>query len=409
MSLETVEEFRLHARSWLQANMPRQPEENGPRTQQHDDELWERARELQKLLWLGGFAGICYPREYGGLGLGREYQEAFNEETRGYAMPLLLNIPTLSICAPTIMDMGSEEQKREHIGAVLRGDEVLVQLLSEPGAGSNLAGVLTRADRDGDNWVINGSKIWSSSAYAADYALCLARTDWEVPKHRGLTMFLVKVHQPGVTIRRIEQVNGSTEFCEEFFDDVVVPADAVVGQVNDGWSVATRQLHYERTAVGGGSKYTSGIGRSSVYRPTGGLASLATSLGVNKESWVRDLVARAAVQRTVQEQLIRYVTAAVDDGRLPGPATSLIRLFHAETDWLETDAGFEISGAAGVSDDKGTAAGQYARHYLSRQAASLGGGSTEMSRNIIAERVLGMPREQADDKDIPFREVRQGR
>lgn len=143
---------------------------------------------------------------------------------------------------------------------MIRGDEVLVQFLSEPKGGSDLAGLITRADRDGDEWVVNGSKIWSSGAYAADYALCLARTDWDAPKHRGLTMFLMPVHAPGVTINRIKQVNGSTEFCQEFFDDVVLPADAVVGEVNGGWATASRQLFHERNAVGGGSPYTSGAG-----------------------------------------------------------------------------------------------------------------------------------------------------
>src|SRR5690606_1118722 len=132
----------------------------------------------------------------------------------------LLNIPTFSICAPTILDMGSEQQKREHIAAAIRGDEVLVQFLSEPRGGSDLAGVITRATPDGDMRVINGAKACSTSADAADYGLLLARTDWDAPKHRGLTMFLIKVNQPGVTLRRIKMVNGSTEFCEEFFDDV---------------------------------------------------------------------------------------------------------------------------------------------------------------------------------------------
>src|ERR1700743_2632746 len=175
-------------------------------------------------------------------------------------MPLIHNAPPFGICCATILDMGTEEQKKQHIAAALRGDEVLVQLLSEPSGGSDLAGVITRAERDGDRWIINGAKTWSTSAFAADYGLCLARTNWDVPKHDGLTMFLVPINHPGITLRRITQLGGSTEFCEEFLDGVDVGDDAVVGEVNDGWTVASRQLYHERRAGGMGSEFASGSG-----------------------------------------------------------------------------------------------------------------------------------------------------
>ena len=257
---ESVEEFAARARAWLADNMPRIDPDNPPVADRGEDAPWLRARELQKRLYEGGFAGICFPREYGGLGLPIVYQRAFDSESRGYEMPVILNTPTFTICAATILDTGSEEQKRQHISAALRGDEVLVQLLSEPSGGSDLAGVITRADRQGDKWVINGAKTWSTSAFAADYGLMLARTNWDVPKHEGLTMFLVPLGSPGITMRRIKQVNGSVEFCEEFFDDLELGDDAVVGEVNGGWAVASRQLYHERRAVGGGSEFASGIG-----------------------------------------------------------------------------------------------------------------------------------------------------
>ena len=147
-----------------------------PAAHRDEERCWLRARELQKRLYEGGFAGICFPREYGGLGLDYEYQKAFNEESLSYEMPLILNTPTFTICCATLLDTGSEEQKRQHIGAALRGDEILVQLLSEPSGGSDLAGVITRAERDGDQWVLNGAKTWSTSAFAADYGLC-----WPAP------------------------------------------------------------------------------------------------------------------------------------------------------------------------------------------------------------------------------------
>ncbi|MFC5745828.1 acyl-CoA dehydrogenase family protein [Actinomadura rugatobispora] len=405
--LESVESFRARARTWLKENMP--PAPDGYRWQ-GDDASWPRARELQKILYAGGFAGICFPKEYGGLGLTPAHQRAFTEESLGYEMPLALNVPTFSICAATILDMGTEEQKRAHIPAVIKGEEVLCQFLSEPNGGSDLAGLTTRAERDGDTWILNGSKIWSTFAFAADYALCLARTDWDVPKHRGLTMFLMPVHAEGVTIQRIKQTNGSDEFCQEFFENVVLPADAVVGEVNDGWTVASRQLFHERTAVGGGSPYTSGA------RPRSGgevhdLLDLAERTGQLDDLRVREDIGEAKAMRLVEEQMIARVSQAIKTGAMPGHAGSLLRLFHAETVWMQTDAALRIAGAVGVTGEPGrdqdpTDVGE---DFIYRQASGLGGGSTEMARNIISERLLGMPREQAADRDIPFRQVKTGR
>ena len=224
---ESVAAFAERARTWLADNMPRIDDPNDPPYADRGDEAsWQHVRQLQRRLYDGGFAGICFPTEYGGLGLDIAYQKAFDVESACYEMPLIFNTPTFTICCPTILDTGSEEQKRQHISAALRGDEVLVQLLSEPSGGSDLAGVITRAERRGDKWVINGAKTWSTGAFAADYGLLLARTNWDVPKHEGLTMFLVRIDSPGITLRRIKQVNGSTEFCEEFFDDLELGDDA---------------------------------------------------------------------------------------------------------------------------------------------------------------------------------------
>jgi alkylation response protein AidB-like acyl-CoA dehydrogenase len=375
-----------------------------------DDHEWVRARELQKLLHAGGFAGICFPVEYGGLGLTPAHQRAFTDESDGYEMPVHLNIPTFSICAATLLDMGSEEQKRERIGAAIRGDEILCQFLSEPSGGSDLAGLITRADLDGDTWILNGAKTWSTSAYAADWALCLVRTNWDVPKHRGLTMFLVPTRAPGLTMNRVRMVNGSREFCEEFFDDMQLPATAVVGEVNDGWAVASRQLFHERNAVGGGSPYVSGRSRQ---RGMSGQTpfAVARATGRAAEPAVRERVGDWVVMETVQHQMVSRVSRAIASGALPAPAASLLRLFHAESAQRATDLAADIAGAqvaTGVGADQGIA-GRAGVAFLSRQGASLGGGSSEMARNVISERLLGMPREQSDDRNIPFNQVRRGR
>jgi alkylation response protein AidB-like acyl-CoA dehydrogenase len=413
--LESVESFRRRAREWIAEHLAPasnatdqgQEESEGDR----DDAEWMRARKLQARLYAGGFAGICYPREYGGLGLTPDHQRAFNEEATGYEMPTLLNIPTFTICCPTILDMGSEEQKREHLAAAVRGDEVLAQFLSEPTSGSDLAGATTRATRDGDVFILNGSKIWSSGAYAADYALCLARTDWDAPKHRGLTMFLLKIRQPGVQIHRIKQVNGSTEFCQEFFDDVEVPLSAVVGEINGGWAVASRQLFHERNAVGGGSQYFSGPAMHSLRKsPTGDLIDLVRRTGQAGDARARELVAEFHALDKIHSQLADRITAGMLSEQLPPMAGAIIRLFSGESSTRRAEIALELAGsAAAMSDPALRGEPDIGADFLFRQAGSLGGGSTEMARNIISERILGMPREHAADRDVPFSQVKRGR
>jgi alkylation response protein AidB-like acyl-CoA dehydrogenase len=283
-----------------------------------------------------------------------------------------------------------------------------VQLLSEPNGGSDLAGVITRADRRGDKWVISGAKTWSTSAFAADYGLLLARTDWDVPKHEGLTMFLVRIDSPGVTLRRITQVNGSREFCEEFFDGLEVGDDAIVGEVNRGWEVASRQLYHERRAVGGGSEFASGIGSEGVSDMPVDYVAIAELTGQADNERVREMAGRALVHRAVHDQLNGHVYRAVRDGSLPPAAGSLIRNFHAETVQLEIDTALAITGSAGVVEDSADLV-RFGERYLSRQGVSLGGGSTEIARNVIGERVLGFPREYAADRGVPFNQVRHSR
>ncbi|OBK48122.1 acyl-CoA dehydrogenase family protein [Mycobacterium kubicae] len=404
---ESVAEFVARARAWLADNMPGIDPESPPAAPRDDERSWLRARELQKRLYEGGFAGICFPREYGGLGLDYEYQRAFDVETINYEMPLILNTPTFTICCATLLDTGSEAQKKQHIAAALRGDEVLVQLLSEPSGGSDLAGVITRAERRGDRWVINGAKTWSTSAFAADYGLCLARTRWDVPKHDGLTMFLVPINHPGITLRRITQVNGSSEFCEEFLDEVDVGDDAVVGEVDNGWAVASRQLYHERRAVGQGSEFASGSGSEGGHTIPVDYADLARKTGQSDSDRIKEMAGRALVRRAVAEQLIDHVSRSVRSGALPPAAGTLIRLFHAETVTFEVDTALAIAGAAGVVGESGEGL-QTGFRYLSRQSVAIGGGTTEMARNVIGERVLNFPREYAADRGVPFNQVRHG-
>jgi alkylation response protein AidB-like acyl-CoA dehydrogenase len=402
---EDLDAYRQRLRSWLADNMPKLAPGADWDPLRNDDDRASRARELQRRLFEGGFAGICYPREYGGQGLPVEYQGVFDQESAGYELPALFSVPTLSICGPTLLEFGTEAQKRRYIPAFIRGDELWVQFMSEPSGGSDMAGALTRATRDGDVFLLNGSKIWSTYAYRSDFALCLARTNWDVPKHRGLTMFIVPIHHPGITVKQIRMVDGTEEFCEEFFDDAAIPAENVLGQVDDGWTVATRLLFHERAAVGGASPYTSG--RSAGRAETIGdeLVDLAKARGKADDPLVRRLIGQVEALSIVQGQLAQRVRTGLETGHFPGPAGSLVRLYAGTAAVERTNIALEIAGDEAVVWDA-EADGRFGIAYIKRQSSSLGGGSTEMARNIISERILGMPREYAADRDVAFREVR---
>jgi alkylation response protein AidB-like acyl-CoA dehydrogenase len=412
MTTETIDEFEARARVWALENLTLDDPDNPPHFED-DLEDWNHQREMQKKIWAGGFAGIGFPTAYGGLGLSTDYQAAFNRAVAGRRYPSRLNVPSFSIVAPVILDFGTEDQKQFYIRGALKGEIVLSQFLSEPKGGSDLAGVISRADRDGDTWVLNGSKIWSTAAYGADYGIALVRTDWDAPKHRGLSMILVPIkEQPGFTLNRIRMVTAHSDFCEEFFEDLILPLDALVGQENDGWTVASRQLVYERTAVGGSSPYTQGPRMqraASNDRRTP--AELAKDLGKQNDPFVQDRVAAARTREVVHQQVSARIARAIVTGALPPTAASIIRLSHAEVSWTDHDVLVDIAGGLGVAPN-GPSAGALTmveEEYLMRQGGSLGGGSTEMARNIISERVLGMPREFAADRDVAFREVRSGR
>lgn len=406
---ETLDEFIARAKAWLPANLPPRPHGTGMEGAAEPED-YEFEKVQQKKLWEGKLAGISYPKEYGGLGYPAEYQRAFNEISEEWAVPFRLNFPTLSILCPTLLDIGTEEQKLEHIPAVLRGEQFMCQFLSEPSGGSDLASARTRADRDGDGWRINGSKIWSSSAHVSDYGFLLARTNWDAVKHAGLTFFLVKIDQPGVTVNRIKQIDGGGSFCEVFFDDLYLPDSAIVGEVGEGWAAVSLQLSHERTSMGGGSPFVSGVGATRSTKAEFGLPELAQMLGVSDDPAVRQLLAEDFVNETVQGQLVNRVTAAVNDGLMAPAASTIIRVNHALTSFRTDDIGLTIAGRSVLSlgTAKSGAAG-FAHEYLMRQATAIAGGTTEMSRNVLTERLLGMPREAAADRDVAFGQVKSGR
>lgn len=369
---------------------------------------------LQAMLFEGGFAGIAMPAEYGGAGLTLRHQQVFYDEAaRGRRVPVAFSV-SIAILGVTLLDEGSDVLRKRHLPRILRGEERWIQLLSEPGGGSDMAGALSRLERDGDDYVLTGAKMWSTGALEADWGMCLARSDFSLPKHKGLSMIAVPLKAPGITIQPIRHANGDiAEFCQEFFDEVRLPDDHVIGEENDGWRVAQTLLAHERLAAGGSGH---GYGLSWRSAGEGGLASTRPSaLLVSMErrrstEGLRDLVANAYVERTVARHANHRITTGIRTGKLDGAWGSILKLHLGMNSPREAKVALAVNGADGVvweGDDPLTeCAGQ---DWLVSRGPALGGGSNEMQRNLLSERLLGLPREPSLDRNVPFSEVLRGR
>jgi alkylation response protein AidB-like acyl-CoA dehydrogenase len=404
------EDYREQARAWMEANLERRAAAKGetrsPMLGTSTDKTPEGIapeRRLQRRLYDAGYAGITWPVAYGGQGLGPAHQRAFDEAARDFVLPDfgIVGGTTFGVCAPTMLAHASPAFLERHIPKILAGEELFAQFFSDPEAGSDLAGVRTQAVRDGERWILNGSKIWSSGAYYADYGMCLARTDWNVPKHRGLTWFAVPTTAQGVTVRRIRQINGNAEFCQEFFDDVELTDDDVIGPVNGGWTVTHTMLFYER---GGGGA----VGRMTIR---GGIApdlvELASIAGRLDDPLVRDLIARAHVDDLVRDAFqARLGGLMAANPALAASLASYGKLATGTFDPIRANLAMQVGSLhALVWDRSPSPGGDAATGLLNSRIQSIAGGSNEMQRNSIGERVLGLPREPAFDTRKPFRDV----
>jgi alkylation response protein AidB-like acyl-CoA dehydrogenase len=407
--MESSEDFRLRARAWIKDELgPSLPQDMNQSCNSDDEELLAvaRDRQLQRRLFDGGFAGICFPREYGGLGLTASHQRAFNEELVGHEFPSRFAVPTFSPCAAVLLEFGTSEQKARHLPAILRGEEFWVQMLSEPGGGSDVAGATTRAVHDGDAWVLNGSKVWTSRAWWADWGLILTRTNWNVPKHQGLTVFILPLRQPHVEIRRIERLNGESEACQEFLTDVRVADSDRVGELDAGWTIGTRWMYHERS--GSNSPYvTRPIGLRNESAEATSAIDIARRAGRLTDPVALDLIGESRVLDIVSHELQKRVAAAAL-GRTDYSAID--RLFRGTARVRQASIALDLAessaGAWSVEDEREM--GLPGMDFLLRQTACIGGGTTEIARNVISERVLGMPREPSGDRNIPFRDVPRG-
>jgi alkylation response protein AidB-like acyl-CoA dehydrogenase len=400
-----ADEFREKARSWIADNLERR---EGP-VQRHDvnyytPDVIAASRGLQRKVFDGGYAGISWPKEYGGGGLPTSFETIFEEETRNHVMPDfgVLTGTTFGVCVPTMLAYASAEFLTEFIPKVLAGEALVCQFFSEPSSGSDLAGARTTALRDGEQWVLNGQKIWSTYAHLADWGMCLARTDWDVPKHSGLTWFAVPCHAPGVTIRPIRQINDTSEFCEDFFDDVVIPDLNRIGEVNQGWTITQTLLVFER-----------GAGRSTDGRALGGpgplapdLVKLARRAGRIEEPLVRQKLARAHTNDFVSRALGSRIAELGRLGRLNAGVAAYGKLFGGTYNPIRARIAVEIGGAEAMTWDPDNAHGpDVSLSYLNGRIMSIAGGTNEMQRNGIGERALGLPREPSFDSNKPFNEV----
>jgi alkylation response protein AidB-like acyl-CoA dehydrogenase len=394
----SVEDFKIKAREWLAANAPRAGKVVDKEISGYANDAVAAQKAMQAKLFDGGFAGITWPKAYGGQGLTDEHQLAFNVEASDYVLPSIYAIGH-GMCGPTIMDLGTEEQKQRYIPEMLQGQVVWCQLFSEPGAGSDVAGLSTRAERDGDEWVINGQKVWTSGAQISRYGCMLARTDPTVPKHNGITMFIVDMSDPGVDVRPLRQATGEAPFNEVYFDNVRLPLDAPVGEVNAGWASAVMMLRHERISIG-----------TSARKPANPLSFQSILAFAQKEGRAADPIARDRLAwfysiDTSVNLLSSRMRQEVDAGvelRARGSIAKLAGAFAARN---AIDAADEVGGHDIIAwEGKSFPPTTYG--IVSAPGAGIAGGSNEIQRGIIGERVLGLAKDPQLDREIPFNELR---
>ncbi len=373
-------DFRETVRDWLAEHVP------SPQASASPAETLAAAQAFQAALYDAGFAGITWPREFGGQGLGQTEQQEFADEAAAYDLPVAPFIVGMGMCGPTLADLGTPAQKERYLRPLLRGEEIWCQLFSEPGAGSDVAGLSTRAVADDEGWLLTGQKVWTSGAQWSDFGAVLARTDPGSHRHAGLTMFVIDMHQPGVTVRPLVDMTGNSPFNEVYLDDARVGPDSVIGEVGQGWAAAVTMLGHERVSISGLRQ------RRSAGLTYASLAGLARRRGSVAGPAVRGALADLYVQERAVELFntrMRQETAA---GRPPGARGSIGKLAAALLLRQAIDVAGEVAGAEAVgwSDDDGDG---LARGIVSAPASSIAGGTNEIQRNIIGERVLGLPRE----------------
>jgi len=397
-------EFRARAVAFLEEFAP---EVSGPddtssmyiADPEQEQQYVQRCRDWQRIKYDNNWAGLTWPKEFGGQGISGIMDGIFKEEEAKRISASGVFSVGIGMAGPTIIAHGTQEQQDFFLPRMLKGEDIWCQLFSEPGAGSDLGGLRTTAVRDGDEWVVNGQKVWTSGAQNSDWGILLTRTDTEAVKHRGITYFLVDMQTAGIEIRPLVQITGVAHFNEVFLTDVQIPHANVLGEVNGGWAPIMTTLANERTLIGGGS------GRNS----TEDLFHLARRTGTAADPVVRQQLAKVVTQMEVLKYLGYRTRTAASRGQVPGPESSIMKLSISLLSYEVGNLVLSMCGPNGMlTDEDGIDSGRWVRDFLSQWGVRIGGGTDNIQRNTISEKVLGLPAEHRIDKGIPFKDIPTG-
>ena len=411
----SVEDFASKARVFLEANAERKEVKKKftwgegtdnvsmfeERSRDSEMEVLRKAKEWQAKRFDNGFGWITGPTEYGGAGLSNAHERAYNQVEREYrTAPLGVFQIGLGMVAPTILAHASDVAKEKYIRAMWRADIVGCQLFSEPGAGSDLASVQAKAERDGDEWLITGQKVWTSGAQFSDIGEIICRTDPSLPKHKGLTGFIVDMRAPGVEIRPLRQMTGGASFNEVFFNEVRVRDDHRLGEVNNGWNVALTTLMNERASIG-----SSDGGENNMYTR---LLAMIRHYELDKDPIVRDMLADLYINTRVAGFTSQRATDKMRAGQLPGPEMSIGKMALVDNQKRMNDLVAHVLGAKLVVDTGEWGTYAWSQLLLGAPGMRIAGGSDEVMRNIVGERVLGLPKDVGIDSKSAFRDIKVG-
>ena len=380
--------FRAEASAWLAQYAPAMRDRVASATS--DQARFEAGRAWQRELFDGGWAGISWPCAYGGRGAPAEHASIFAEEQARCAVSAGFVASTIGMVGPTLLHFGNEAQRVRYLRPLLRAEETWCQLFSEPAAGSDLANLSTRAERQGDEFVVNGQKVWTSNAHLCDFAILLARTNLDAPKHRGISFLLLDLRAPGIEVRPLRQITGAAHFNEVLLTDVRIPVENVVGEIDGGWAPARAVLAHEASVIGGGNAAAAGYAA---------LLALAGARDRRHDPIVRQRLAQAYTR----EEILRYMTRRVRESvRTPGRPRidgSVMKVLWSEARRERAELGVALLGAAGALDD------EWPIQLLEQFSGTIGGGTNEVHRTMIGERALGLPPEPRVDRDRTYREL----
>jgi alkylation response protein AidB-like acyl-CoA dehydrogenase len=363
----------------------------------------DKQKEYMAKLAEAGLAGMTIDAEYGGAGLTRRHDAIFREEVVNFPFMTSDFVISHGMCQPMLNDFGTEEQKKKFLPDNISGKTLWCQMFSEPGAGSDVASLQSKAEKDGDEFILNGQKVWTTLAHVSEYAILIARTNPEAIKHAGISMFILDLSSPGVEIRPIHQIDGGSHFNEVFFTDVRIPAENLLGELNNGWNQATAMLMYERVAIG-----TIGSGKINTpnYRM---LRSAAEGSGRLEDPVVRQDLAKIYSMETAKSLVAMRTRDEMKAGKTPGPGGSLGKLFGSVIQWRMREILMNMAGPGSMAWEPGDeAAGDLQKSTVGSFSSSIAGGTDEIQRNIIGDRVLGLPRDISVDRGVPFKDLKVG-